>query len=98
MPAPQFTADEQYLISWAKSSAATTNPFALGYLAAGIMICAVAAYYDSIPFMVVAFIVVCGFRLWEEWYQAKWAHLWGAIVTKYEAAAFGTEQARTEAP
>ena len=91
MPLPDFTADERYLISWVKSSAGGRDSFMWTYIATGIMTGAVAAYYDSIPFMVVALAVVCGSRLIEEWYQARWLPVWRSLIGKYETAALGKE-------
>jgi hypothetical protein len=39
-----------------------------------------------------AFAVVCGFRIYEERYQAKWTPRWRAIIDKYEAAALANEE------
>ena len=93
MPVPNFTADEKYVINFVKSSAAGfVNGYMLGYIAGGLLLCGFAIYYDSIPLMVSAFLVVCGFRLYEEWYQCKFTPVWRSVLQKYETALMEGQQ------
>ena len=87
MPLPKFTDNENYLINSVKSPIARgPNTYMLTYVVFGACIAGFAAYYGSIAMMVTAFVVVCGFRIYEEWYQKKWEPLWCSIIDKYEAA------------
>ncbi len=88
MPLPEFTSDEQYVIDFVKSPKASSLSIAwmCGYLSGGIVIAGFAAYLGSVPMMGTAFVVVCCFRIWEEWYQTRWLPLWRSIIAKYEAA------------
>jgi len=87
MPLPDFTADEQVLISSVRSSRnVTSNSYMWGYMVTGMLMGWFAAHYDSIPMMGCAFVVVCGFRLYEEWQQVRWLPVWRSILNKYEAA------------
>jgi len=98
MPLPEFTPDEQYLINSVKShkSLGTSNSYMWGYLTGGVLLCAFAAYYDNTAMLVAAFLVVCGFRIYEDRWQSKWMPLWRSIIDKYEAAA-GCEPGPPEA-
>ena len=89
MPLPDFTADEQYLINSVKSPTAfgRSNSYMWSYLSCGAIIAGFAAYYGSIRMLLSAFVVVCGFRIYEERYQLKWMPLWRSIIAKYESAA-----------
>jgi hypothetical protein len=87
MPLPNFTADEKYLINYMKSRAVRyASGYMFGYVAGGLLLCGFAVYYDSIALMVSAFLVVCGFRLYEEWYQHKYMPVWRSVLQKYESA------------
>jgi len=87
MPRPQFTDDEEYLIRLVLSPTANlqSNSYMWGYLLGGAALAGLATYTDSFALLLSAFAIVCGFRLYEERYQAKWAPLWRSIVSKYEA-------------
>ena len=87
MSLPEFTPDEQYLIHYVKSQKAAGPHYVWGYVIGGMILCGFAAYYDSIPMMVAAFVVVCGFRVYEEWNQSRWTPIWRSIINKFEAAA-----------
>jgi len=89
MPLPNFTDDEQYLINCAKSTKVNGQSYMWGYLVAGAALVGFGAYHDSVPMMLCAFAVVCGFRIYEEIFQSKWLPLWRSIIAKYEAAARG---------
>ena len=91
MPLPDFTDDERYLINCAKSTAANaqTNSYMWGYLVGGAVLAGFGAYQSSVPMMLAAFVIVCGFRIYEELFQSKWLPLWRSIIAKYEAAALG---------
>jgi hypothetical protein len=87
MPLPKFTDDEQYLITGVKSPKASGawNSYMWGYLLGCAIIAGFGAYYSSIPMMLTAFVVVCGFRIYEDSAQAKWETVWRSIIAKYEA-------------
>ena len=89
MPLPDFTDDERYLINCAKSTAATsqTNSYMWGYLIGGAFLAGFGAYHNNVPMMFSAFVVVCGFRIYEELFQSKWLPLWRSIIAMYEDAA-----------
>src|SRR5688500_4878711 len=86
-PSSLFNADEQYLINYIQSqSASRWNPFMLGYLLPAIVLCLFGAYNSNFALIVCAFVMMCGFRLYEEHHQRKWAAILKSIVEKYEAA------------
>ncbi len=89
MPIPNFTDDEQYLINFAKSRKASSqpNPYIWGYLVGGTAVAGFGAYHDNVPVMATTFVVVCGLRIHEELFQSRWLPLWRSIITNYEAAA-----------
>lgn len=89
MPLPDFTDDEQYLINYVKSPSAAQRSYSYmwGYVIGGALLAGFAAYYQSIPMMLAAFVVVCGFRIYEERLTSKWTPLWKSIIEKYESAA-----------
>lgn len=89
MPLPDFTKDEQYLINYVKSTSAAggSGAYMWTYVISGALIAGFAAYYGSIPMMVAAFVVVCGFRVYEERFQSRCMPMWRSIIAKYEAAA-----------
>lgn len=88
MTRPVFTYDETYLINAVRStmSSAVSNYPMLAYLLSSLAIAIMAAHYGSIPGMFVAFIVLCGMRIYEEHVTAKWTAIWRSILDKYEAA------------
>ena len=94
MSRPQFTDDEEYLIraGLAPTVYAQSNAFMWGYVLSGVALAGFATYSQSFPLLLSAFAVVCGFRLYEERYHAKWAPLWRSILGKYEAALRETDQ------
>ncbi len=93
MPLPDFTDDEQYLIKCVKSPNATgrSSSSMWSYLISGAVVAGFGAYHSSIPMMITAFVVVCGFRIYEERFQNKWLPHWRSIILKYEAAARGED-------
>ena len=88
MTRPEFTADEEFIIAYTKSPRAVGDSIAYlcGYIIGGAIVAGVAAYYDSVLMMLAAFIIVCGFRVYEEWFQYRWFPCWRSIIGKYEAA------------
>ncbi len=88
MPMPEFTPQEQYLIYSVKSRSSTgwMALSAWGYLMAGGILFGAAAYGQSIAMMAIVFVLVCGFRIFEEISQSKWLPVWRSVVEKYEAA------------
>ncbi len=97
MPLPEFTFDEQYLINSLKSPKATKNPstYMWSYLVPCAVLAGVAAYNDNISVMLIAFVVLCGFRIYEENYQNRWLPLWHSIIKKFEDACNGIERDAT---
>ncbi len=95
MPIPNFTDDELFLINFTKSSSANTqsNSYMWGYLVGGAVLAGFGAYQSSVPMILTAFILVCGFRIYEEMFQSKWIPLWRSIIEKYETAAMGDVEA-----
>ena len=98
MSLPDFTNDELYLFNSIKSQKASgsSNPFMWSYVISGVAIAGFAAYYGNVLVMLSAFVVVCGFRIYEERYQAKWTPLWRSIFEKYEAACAGKSEPRPD--
>lgn len=88
MPLPEFTDDEQYLINFVKSPAASSenNTFMWGYLIGGFALTFFGTIRNEVTLILVAFVLVCGFRIYEEFIQAKWTKIWSSIIGKYEAA------------
>lgn len=95
MTRPEFTADEQYLIRFVQSTTAARqyNSYMWGYLTTGLVLAGFAAYNDSVLMLLSAFVVVCGFRVYEERFQSRWTPVWRSIIEKYEAAIRQTETA-----
>jgi predicted alpha/beta-fold hydrolase len=91
MPLPDFTDDELYLINYVKSTSANaqSNSYMWGYLVGGAVLAAFGAYQSSVPMILTAFILVAGFRIYEEMFQSGWTPIWRSIIEKYEAAAMG---------
>ncbi len=88
MPIPDFTDNEKYLINHLKSSMATTwNSYMWGYLIGGALVAGYAAYHRDINMMLVAVLIICGFRVYEEYHQRRWTPVWRSILEKYEQAA-----------
>jgi hypothetical protein len=92
MPLPHFTNDEQYLINCVKSPTASTSASAYmwGYIVTGALIAGFSAWKEDTLLMLCAFVIVCGFRVYEERFQAKWVPLWKSIIEKYEYASATT--------
>jgi hypothetical protein len=88
MPRPEFTNDEQYLLSFVQTthSVHQNNPFMWSYLLSGLLLAGFAAYNESTLMLLSAFLVVCGFRVYEEQSQARWIPIWRSIIEKYENA------------
>lgn len=88
MARPEFSADENYLISYVKSSRGrTTNSYMWGYVFSSSLVFAFGVYQQSIPVMVIGFVTLVGFRLYKEWYGARWTPAWQSIVEKFESSA-----------
>lgn len=88
MKCPKFTAQEQYLINYMRSAdaAGRSRGYSLGYVVVACVVAGYGALNDSIPMVVIGFLVVVGFRVYEEWYQSRWSPVWRSIFNKYEAA------------
>lgn len=89
MPMPTFTGEEQYVISVMRGDVKDTGAFMWTYLLSAGAIAAFAAYYENIWMMLSAFIVLCGVRIYEEWWGLKWRPVSRSIIVKYEAACTG---------
>lgn len=89
MPLPEFTPDEQFFISYIKSPRASSiwNSPMWAYSIGGLGCCAYGALYQQVSFMVVAFVLVVGFRIFEQFQEMKWPPICRSIIEKYEAAA-----------
>ena len=88
MTYPNFTPDENYLISYVKtpSAGSSSSSYMWGYILSGSLIFGLGVYNESVSFMAIAFAIVIGFRLYEEWYISKWTPKWRSIIEKFEAA------------
>lgn len=88
MPKPEFTADEQFLINYAKSPAAfkSGSDHVWGYASGATFVAGVGIYYESVYVMAIAFVVLIGFRIREELVNKRWEPTWRNIFLKYEAA------------
>ena len=83
---PNFTNEEQYLIDSAKVDKGGLNTFMWGYMASGLLLAGFAGFYGNTLMMASAFVVICGFRIYEERHQSRWSPVFLAIINKYEAA------------
>jgi hypothetical protein len=87
MAMPQFTDEELYLINFIRAEKAQqSNSYMMAYLVSGLVLAGFGAYTGSIAMMMSAFLVVCGFRVYEERSEAKWVPVWRSIILKYEDA------------
>ncbi len=88
MTQPDFTDDERYLIDSLKASdgLSGSNAFMWGYLLGTAVLVGFATYYDIMPMMIIAFVVIFVFRIYEDRYGRKWTPLWRSIIEKYERA------------
>lgn len=93
MPLPDFTPDERYLVNYVKSprAAGAGNFYMWGYVIGVSFFAGIAAYQESIPMLLSAYVIVCGFRIYEERYGARWMPVWRSIINKFEAAALGEQ-------
>lgn len=101
MSRPSFSPDEQYLVDFLKSPTASdaANVYMWSYVVGGAALACCAAYHNSVDLLVVAFIVVIGFRLYEERHQRRYIPVWRAVIEKYEAAIEETDMSQSvEAP
>lgn len=91
MPLPDFTNEEQYAIHCIKARNASriSHSPMWGYLAGGAAVAGFGAYCDNTPMLLLAFALICGFRIHEERYQLKWIPVWRSIIEKYEAGCVG---------
>jgi hypothetical protein len=66
MAMPQCTDEELYLINFVRGETTQSNSYMFTYLVSGLALAGFGAYTGSIAMMLSAFLVVCGFRLYEE--------------------------------
>jgi len=86
MRRPNFTREEQYFVDWSKSSAGTHKSDMWMYLVPTALIAAFAVFFESTMMLGCAFVVICFFRVKEDFDQRKWAPIWPSIIAKYEEA------------
>lgn len=91
MPIPDFTDDERFLINYVKSplACASASSYMWGYIIGGALMAGFSAWYENAFLMLAAFVVVCGFRVYEERFRSQYVRLWRSIIEKYEVAAKG---------
>jgi len=89
MPLPEFTPDEQFFINYIKSSRASSmwNSPMWAYVIGSALLCAYAVPYKQMSLMVVAFVILVGYRIFEHCQEMKWQPICRSIIEKYEAAA-----------
>ena len=93
MPLPEFSEEEKYLIEYVKSkSERSWDGHVIGILVGGVFLCFLGAWYNNVMLMICAFVVLCGFKLYEEQYQRKCLPIWRSIFAKYESAISGDRQ------
>lgn len=68
------------------------------YIIGGAVIAGFAAYYENVVMVLTAFVIVCGFRIYEERFQSKWLPIWRSIIDKYEAAATSNDPRSGDLP
>jgi hypothetical protein len=86
MARPQFTAEEEYLINAVLSDKGAPDPLMWSYIVSGLGLAGFAAYHESIPMLLSAFVVVCGFRLFEARAHRGLTVQWRSLLEKYETA------------
>jgi hypothetical protein len=86
MAMPQFTDEERYLINYVRAEKTASNSYMFTYLVSGLVLAGFGAYTGSTTMMMSAFLVVCGFRVYEEMHGSKWTPVWRSIILKYEQA------------
>lgn len=98
---PEFTDEEQYVVSFYKSQQPTGVLSALSndlpYLVPNLIIAGLGVYFESIAVLVAAFIVLVGFKAREAYYQPRYHEITRSILFKYEQRARHLQQQiRTE--
>jgi hypothetical protein len=93
MPIPTFTPDEKCLIDAIRGDRTQSFSDVLVYSLAGMALAAFGVFYDSVWMMLSAFVILCGYRVWEEWRQARWRPILRSIVLKYDQAIHGASEA-----
>ena len=87
MPRPEFTSEEQYLISYLQQPRASSwHPNTVGQLVVGLMIGGIAIYNANLAIAICGIVFLLGYRIYEELYQQRYNVIWRSIVDKYEAA------------
>jgi hypothetical protein len=85
---PNFTPDEQYLLSTVRSSVAArgANAFAWGYLLGSAILAGLGAFTGIVELIYIGSLLLFGFRLYEMYYERQWAPIWRNVIEKYEQA------------
>jgi hypothetical protein len=83
---PEFTDEEQYLISAVRAEQQGSNTYMWTYVCCALLLAGTSAFYGNPWGVLSAVVVVCGFRLYEEYYQARWTPVWKSVIRKYEQA------------
>ncbi len=94
MPLPEFTHEEQYLISYVKSPDLSKhyNGYMWGYLIGCSVLAGFAAYQQHFGMVLAAFAILCGFRIYEDRYGSRWNPIWRTLIEKYEAAIMAKDE------
>jgi hypothetical protein len=96
MAMPQFTDEELYLINFVRAEKKESNSYMLTYLVSGLVLAGFGAYTGSIAMMMSAFVVICGFRVYEERSGSRWGPVWRSIILKYDQAVRDSPAGATE--
>jgi hypothetical protein len=86
MSAPEFTSDEQYIISYYKSDFARTMFSAWPFHLPLVVIFALGMWHDNSLAMFAAFVSMIGYRVWENSHQPRYHAATRSIIEKYETA------------
>ncbi|WP_010588370.1 O-methyltransferase [Schlesneria paludicola] len=86
MPKLELSRTERHLVdSILEMQVGRPNFFAWGYLVCGGVLAVFAGLNDNTAMAFTAFGLVCGFRIWEERSNSKYAPHWLSLIQKYES-------------
>lgn len=87
MSKPEFTAEEQYVISFVQQDkTGTWHPYVVSQFVLGVALAAMAVYVNSLYLAVCGICILVGYRIYEDRYQSRWTPVWRSIIEKYETA------------